>query len=280
MEEILKQKVREYLLTLNIPFEENVQVLDEDKFEPYDFYFRDNNLAIDVNDFKNHQQNANALLSSVGYHKSKVITSSNHNIKLIILWQHWLLDDNKWNILKNIIEHTFNLHTKSIFARKCEVKWIDRNSEETKEFYKKNALFGHRGGTHCVGLFYNDELIMAMTNRLKQDGETLLCERMACKSGYNVNGGVSKIIKFVERNYNFKSWEFFIVTDYGQGFGLEASGFKRGKTQTVLMQYQVHEDICYSRGRGSYREFMDNIKNGVENRVMLAGTTKFTKLKP
>lgn len=284
METLLKKQVREFLETIPYPFEENVQILDPERFEPYDFWFPEQQIGIDVNDYKHHNQSAplkNAhLLSKANYHRDKVLEADKHGHKLIILWQNWLLDEHKWPIIENIIEHTFKLHKKSIFARKCEVRFIDRNSPEVRKFYTENALFGHNGGTYAAGLYYEGELVMAMTNRFKPQDRILLCERMAAKRGYNIVGGVSKLIKFFEKNIDFDSWEFFIVLDYGVGNGLTESGFVPIKTQTTLMQYQVAEDYAVSRGRGSYREFVNNIAAGVEARVYYAGTRKYVKENP
>ena len=53
--------------------------------------------------------------------------------------------------------HSFKLHNKenstTVYGRNTEVRFIDRNSDDTKAFLNKNALFGHHGGSHSVGLF-------------------------------------------------------------------------------------------------------------------------------
>ena len=275
---------------LDTSLERDVQVLDSTLYQTTDFWFPEYQIGIDVNDWIHHQHSRPPVdfdkLSRANYHRDKVLAALKQDIKHIILWQNWVEDENKWAVLQNIIMHSFKLHNKenstTVYGRNTEVRFIDRNSDDTKAFLNKNALFGHHGGSHSVGLFdkKTGELLMVMTNRYKKDTGVLLCERMAAKQGYNIPGGVSKIIKFVERNVCFSSWTFFIVLDYGYGYGLEAAGFTPTKVQTVLMQYQVADDVALSRGRGSYREFMDNIANGVEARIYLAGTRKFVKDNP
>lgn len=82
-----------------------------------------------------------------------------------------------------------------VFARKCEIRAIDNRTANA--FLDVNHRDGHaRGAAVAYGLFHGEELLTVATfgrNRFREEGAELY--RLATKLGFQVVGGVSKLIK-------------------------------------------------------------------------------------
>lgn len=76
----------------------------------------------------------------------------------------------------------------------------------------------------AIGLFYNDNLVMAgQFCRLKNNSWDL--SRMCAILNTSVIGGYSKILKYFEKKYNPESLQNFIDLRYGSGEYLGNLGF-------------------------------------------------------
>lgn len=288
---LIKNQMDSYLSTLNSTYQRNVNFLATADYEPVDFYFPNENIAIDTASMwaDNHSfpgENPD-LKAKANYFMKKIVAYEKAGIKLMVFWEHWMANSIQWETIKDIIGHTFKKSNIKIFARKCNIQDLETNNKNLKDFYNKNALFKNRGGTFAHGLFYQDELVMAMTCRRKEDNEgkkVILIERAACKHNHNIPGGVSRLIKNLE-NFEYDYLQFMTVTDYALGGGLVASGFEGGKMQATLWQLQCHKidpkadlypsTLLESRGRGSYQEYKQDIQNGIQGRVYTAGTKEY-----
>lgn len=288
---LIKDQMKSYLDSLNITYNTNVNVLGSQDYEPLDFYFPEQKIAIDTASMwaDNHSfPNENPHLKAQSrYFIKKILAYQNAGIKLMVFWEHWMANTIQWETIKDIIGHTFGNSNIKVFARKCDIVELSTNEDRLKAFYNENALFKNRGGTFAHGLIYQNELVMAMTCRKKLDSEgknVLLIERAACKHSYNIPGGVSRLIKNLN-NFDYDYLQFMTVTDYAVGGGLVASGFEGGKMQPTLWQLQCHKidpkadlyksTLLESRGRGSYQEYKKDIAEGIQGRVYTAGTKEY-----
>lgn len=100
-------------------------------------------------------------------------------------------------IYKNIIAYHFGKVTK-IFARKCEVRIL--KAKDIKSFFEQNNIEGYRQADKAYCLFYNNELMMAYSVGHAFFGQgkyDLEIARGACKMGYQIVGGASRLWKAI-----------------------------------------------------------------------------------
>ena len=121
--------------------------------------------------------------------------------------------EDTWFMKKEIIKsRILNLLNRSekIFARKCVVKEI-KDTKVIGDFIENNHSQGKIGSSVKLGLYYNDELVSAMTfgsfrknmGQESMDGGYELL-RFCNKLNTNVIGGASKLFKYFKNNYNPK----------------------------------------------------------------------------
>lgn len=100
-------------------------------------------------------------------------------------------------IYKNIVAYHFG-KVQKIFARKCEVRIL--KAKDIKPFFEQNNIEGYRQADKAYCLFYNNELMMAYSvghaffGKGKYDLEIA---RGACKMGYQIVGGASRLWKAI-----------------------------------------------------------------------------------
>lgn len=100
-------------------------------------------------------------------------------------------------IYKNIIAYHFG-KVQKIFARKCEFRIVKPTT--IKSFFEENNIEGYRSASKAYCLYYNNELVMtysvghAFFGKGKYDLEIA---RGACKMGYQIVGGASKLWKHI-----------------------------------------------------------------------------------
>lgn len=141
-------------------------------------------------------------------HRKKLDLCKSKGIRLITIFEdEWL---NKKDIVKSKIMNALNKSNNTIYARKCILKAI--SSKESNEFYSENHLQEKTRGKVHIGLFYEDELVMAATlgslSRNHVASNSLELKRLATKNEYNIVGGASKLFKYLrnwakDNNYNY-----------------------------------------------------------------------------
>lgn len=187
---------------INKPYERNKRL---DNKMQLDAYFKEENIAIEYNGLYWH---SSAPKPGVGrsvnkfYHQEKMLQAKKEGIRLLTIWEDQARDE-------NFIYHVNSLfHAKKVFARKCNVLAID--SSLANEFLKINHRDGKcAGASYNYGLYYLNELVLVMSvgrNRFKGPG--LEIYRLSTKLGYQIIGGVSKIIK------TFRSLHSDILSTY------------------------------------------------------------------
>lgn len=159
-----------------------------------DIYIPSCKLAIEFNGNYWHS------LKDKEYHLNKTKLCEERGIRLIHIteWE-WLKNP---LICKSIIKSALG-QTQKIYARKCIIKEVSRIDERI--FLEENHLQGYIASTHCLGLYYKDELMQIITtgkSRFKKDEVELL--RMCTKNGYSIVGGFSKLLSHI--NYDIVSY--------------------------------------------------------------------------
>jgi len=87
-----------------------------------------------------------------------------------------------------------------IFARKCEVKKVEKADAEI--FFNQHHLLGATGSAYNLGLFYEGELVALASfskgrkmNRLAAHERSFELIRFCNKTGLTVTGGLSRLLK-------------------------------------------------------------------------------------
>lgn len=161
-----------------------------------DIYIPSKKIAIEYNGLRWHSEQFGRDRK---YHINKLNSCNDNNIKLIQIFE----DEYKNNkeIVYSKLKHILNLDGQlpKIYARKTIIKEI--NKDEAKEFFNKNHIQGYEKFTVCLGSFFNDKLIGAMSfvQRSKDFWEL---NRFATDNNLLCIGVGGKLFSYFIRNYN------------------------------------------------------------------------------
>jgi hypothetical protein len=130
----------------------------------------------------------------------------------------------KQEIIKSMIASKLGV-TERLHARKCSLSALTQS--QAKSFFDGNHVQGHVNSAIYLGLFFGDELVMAISagkNRFKNDGKIEL-HRMCSKKFTTVVGGASRLIKSL-RILADTSITTYCDRAKSDGMGYAAIGFK------------------------------------------------------
>jgi very-short-patch-repair endonuclease len=175
-----------------------------------DVFFPNKNVAVEINGIFFHND------ESVGkmYHVEKTKDAMEKGIRLLHFWDFEVLT--KIDCVLDTIKSALGICNK-IPARKCIVKDISKN--EAKSFCQSYHLNGSTNLSFAVGIFYGDTLmgcITAGTARFGKNRKKLELIRVCFKHGYQIVGGVSKMLSRIKQVY---SCEIISYQDGRLGFG-------------------------------------------------------------
>lgn len=198
-----------------------------------DIYIPQKNLAIEYDGLywhdENHVENK--------YHLNKTKVCNEKGIDLIHVFEDdWLY---KKEIVKSVISSRLGVYKEKIFARKCQIKEIEK--DQAKIFFDENHLQGFAYGDLYLGLMFNDELIQCICINKKgwHDGNVELT-RMATKLNIQVIGGFSKLMKHISDYIEYKSITSYVYKAWFNGKGYVESGFKVIKENNPSYFYIVN----------------------------------------
>ena len=186
----------------------DVKMNDRQLLKPLELDLLTQNFAIEYDSLMFHSygmstiEKFNDIVENKTYHLNKTELCESKNIQLFRIFSNeWA---NKQEIWKSVLMSKLGI-TGKVYARKCILKEI--SNSVAKEFFDLNHLQGYVNSSVRIGLYYNEELVCAMTfgktRRSKWSGDNnfeLL--RFASKLNTTVIGGGSKILKYFEGNYN------------------------------------------------------------------------------
>lgn len=134
------------------------------------------------------------------YHFHKTKQCQKRGVYLLHVWS----DKYKKypEIYHSIINHRLGKTKTKVFARKCLIKELDKSV--SRDFFNTNHLDGNVGCIKAWGLFYDDELLQAISVRRvsKQNSKYngyLEIARMATALNCAIIGGESKLLNIVEK---------------------------------------------------------------------------------
>ena len=198
-----------------------------------DIYIPKMKLAIEYNGLYWHDENH----VDKNYHLTKTNMCNEKGIDLIHVFEDdWLY---KKEIVKSMIASRFGVYKEKIFARKCQIKEIEK--DQAKIFFNENHLQGFAYGDLYLGLIFNDELIQCICINKKgwHDGNVELT-RMATKLNIQVIGGFSKLMKHISDYIEYKSITSYVYKAWFNGKGYIKIGFKIVKENNPSYSYVVN----------------------------------------
>ena len=199
-----EKELQEWLQSL-IHIETNVRTLLPSGSE-VDIYVPSSNVAIEFNGIYYHS----SKFKDSKYHYRKFQEASRVGVRLIQVWE----DD--WILRKSIVkEHILQvLHLSQlpkVAARQTEV--VEITNRDAFEFLNQYHIQGQAPGSVYLGLLFKSSLVaVAVFKRRATDYELV---RYATSA--NVQGGHSKIISYVERNYTYNNLITFADLTFGAG---------------------------------------------------------------
>lgn len=226
-----------------------------------DFYFPTLKLAIEVNPLATHNSNkyqpfgiTGQQTKSESYHQRKFLQAQKQGITLISLFEEDLTEPKWTNKTIPFLNMKFDLQKmETYYARQIVIREI--STSVAKDFLNLYHLDGSTPAKWKFGIFskQNNELLGVFTLGVPhayKSKNLVELKRLGWKSGIQVRFGISKITKFVERNFDFEGLLTYSNNNIGYGKGYQKSAFKllsEGKPQlTFVNPYNPFDKYSWS----------------------------------
>lgn len=170
--------------------------------------------------FKINKNNKHAYVRVIPLERGFKCETPSNEKRLFQFFPHEV--EYKGKIIKSILANYLGDSIK-INGRECEISII-KNSE-ANVFMNKNHLMGYHPTASYVGLFYRGDLISCMG--YKKKGEGIEISRFSNLVGYNVRGGFSKLLKYLEKLVSCKKIISYCDLRYSSGESYEKTGFTK-----------------------------------------------------
>jgi hypothetical protein len=177
---------------------------------------------------------------SWSYHSMKHKLATNRGYRLITIFSdEW---NNKKDIVKSKLSSILGKSENYIGARQCETRIV--SIEDSRSFYEKYHIQGSikKTGT-SIGLYYDNTLVAVGSFVRKSETEA---ELVRYASSIRVVAGLSKIIKYLERNFTYKSIVSFSDNRWSNGIMYYSCGFEQVHTVPPMQMY-VKNDKRYHK---------------------------------
>ena len=184
-------------------------------------------------------------LKEPDYHQFKTDLCREYGIQLFQVADYEDLD-----IWKSMILHKLGKSTR-IYARKCELREI--SNEVAHSFIEENHLDGFTDSSINLGLYYNNELVQAMTFKTLEDNSDYDYEliRLCSLKNTAVIGGATKLFKHFLKEHQNASVVSYANKRFSDGKIYEILGFKKhhetapnylyANCEIVLSRYQCQK---------------------------------------
>ena len=226
------------------------------------------------------------------YHLDKTKNCLAKGIKLIHIFEDEWRD--KKEIVKSRLLNIIGKTETKIFARQCEVRELE--SKTVSQFLDDNHIQGKVGGKVRLGLYYREELVSLMTfgnlrkalgsKGTEQDFELL---RFCNKLNTSVVGGASKLLKYFENNFDYKTITSYADRRWSEGnlyfnLGFELVSetkpnyfYTKGEFRENRFKYRKSELKAHNKENRTEKQLMEELGY---SRIYDSGTLKFKKEKP
>jgi very-short-patch-repair endonuclease len=195
--------LEDFFIAHNVKYIKNDRTIIKPK--ELDFYLPDYKIAIEFDGTYFHSEISGG--KDKNYHLNKTKECEKLGIRLIHIFESEYI--HKQKIITSKLKHILGLSKYKIFARKCQIKPIDKQTK--KQFLTKYHIQGD--GASCIelGLFYKNRLVQIITlskRRIAMGGkvtpDTYELSRMCSINNFTIIGGASKLLKYFEKIYTPK----------------------------------------------------------------------------
>lgn len=248
--------------------ENNINYEREFSLERYSYDFKINNFLVEINPTFTHSVDYNPFtLNHKGvdknYHVLKVNLIIKNKYHPMFIWE--------WDDPEKII-NCFFLPRETIYARKCEIKEVNR--EEAKNFINSYHVQNYIKDIIRLGLYYNKELISIMTFGKPRYNKNYQWELLRYCSSKKVIGGAEKLFKYFIKNYNPESIISYCDRSKFSGDTYIKLGFNNLKTNNPFVHWynpNTHQHITDNllRQRGFDQLFGTNYGKGTSNEQLM-----------
>lgn len=231
-----------------------------------DIYVPDLNLGIECNGcFWHSTQN-----KEPEYHIDKYNMCQEKGIKLLSIWEDWLMSAEKREIVKSLIKTNLCLYDRVIDAANCEVRIID--TVTSNEFLQQNHIYGKCPCKFKLGLFYRDELVSVMSivedkkpisRKHKYLNGEYTITRFCNRNNVLVTGAQEKLLRYFIETYNPFKIMYVTYNDLGETLDLE--GF--------IVTKESSESVTWFFESRSYKRQTRVIEDGIQ--IYDSGQTKW-----
>ena len=180
------------------------------------------------------------------FHVDKLDYCKKNNIKLIYVWEDtW---HTKKEIVKSRILSAINKTERKIHARKCEIRVV--NKHESKKFFTDNHLQGNVSCSTCIGLYFNNNLVSAMSfgqsrKIMGRKGDEIELLRFCSIKFSSVVGGAGKLFKHFIDNYTANSIISYANRDWSIGNVYTQIGFNLIRDTPPNYWYIINNDRAH-----------------------------------
>lgn len=270
-----EEELSEIFSTWDIPFVRNTRSVLGNGQE-LDFYFPEHNVAVEFNGLYWHSTD----FRKTGYHLAKTQLAREKGIRLIHVWEHLWREEQKKKIYVNMIRHALGLTEHRVGARKTRVE--KRRSIEMKPFFLENNIQGYRTGRYAYVLVD------------KKTGEDLMCytvghahfgkgkydleiARGACKLGYHVPGGATKLWKAILEDLpDINSIVYYVDLNHYNGASVGIlPGSDLVAEQPSFWNWWLEDDTVRNREPQRHKEIVQGYKDGSIKMIDNAGTATY-----
>lgn len=193
-----------------------------------DMYIPDAKFAIEFNGLYWH----NELNRSKQYHENKSLATKILGINLMHIFEdEWRT---KQDIVKSMIRQKLGIQIVKIGARKCTIKSLA--SKEKHDFFTQNHIDGDTQTSYAFGLYHNEILVAAISLRTplhKKWSSYNEIARYCTKIDHHIAGGLSKLIKHIQKTMNVSLMTYLDTRFGGTGAGYIAAGMKFYKNTSM-----------------------------------------------
>jgi hypothetical protein len=168
-----------------------------------DIYIPDLKVGIEYNGIvwhsygKTHPNNIKNISNKFHINEKRLMCNKLGIRVINIFDSEWLF---KKDIVKSMISSKLHLPLNTIFARKCTIQQIDKQTKGL--FLKNNHIQGNDNSGVCLGLFYNNEIVSVMTFGTRKITGKVSFEliRFCNKINTHIPGSASKLFKHFLKN--------------------------------------------------------------------------------
>lgn len=186
-----ENELKNFINSFGFDFKKDFSVLNGKELDLYD---ETKKIAIEYCGLYWHNE-FSSLKKDKNYHYNKYKTCKDQGIHLITIFSdEW---DYKKTQCKNFIKSILGVYETKIFARKCEIKEIDKKNccNFCDLYHIQGSVKKHKVS---YGIFYQNELLGVISlgqHHRNTRANNIVLNRLCFKDGFQIVGGASKLFK-------------------------------------------------------------------------------------